>query len=72
MTEHQISGATSPVPPNERAGRGSAISLIREFDFLSDGDKGTKYRIWVHPDLILLDASVNCPAATARASFVRH
>lgn len=41
---------------NERAGRGSAISLIREYDFQGDGDKGTKYRIWIHPDLILLFA----------------
>lgn len=41
---------------NERMGRGTAISLIREYDFQGDGDKGTKYRIWIHPDLILLFA----------------
>jgi hypothetical protein len=41
---------------SERVGRGVAISLIREYEFDGDGDKGTKYRIWIHPNLILLFA----------------
>jgi len=41
---------------NERLGRGTAISLIREYVFDGDGDKGTKYRVSIHPDLILLFA----------------
>ncbi len=43
---------------NERIGRGVAISLIREYEFIgdSDGMKGTKYRVWIHPNLIMLFA----------------
>lgn len=41
---------------NERLGRGVAISLIREYEFHGDGAKGTRYRIWIHPNLILLFA----------------
>lgn len=41
---------------NERIGRGVAISLIREYEFAGDGAKGTKYRIWIHPNLIILFA----------------
>lgn len=41
---------------NERIGRGVAISLIREYEFQGDKNKGTKYRIWIHPNLIILFA----------------
>ena len=41
---------------NERLGRGVAVSLIREYEFHGDGAKGTRYRIWIHPNLILLFA----------------
>lgn len=41
---------------NERIGRGVAISLIREYEFQGDSQKGTKYRIWIHPNLIILFA----------------
>lgn len=41
---------------NERHGRGVALSLIREYAFQGDGDKGTKYQIWIHPGLITLFA----------------
>jgi TrfA protein len=41
---------------NERIGRGSAISLIHNYTFQGDGAKGTKYCVWIHPDLILLFA----------------
>lgn len=41
---------------NERIGRGVAISLIREYEFDGAGDRGTKYKVWIHPNLILLFA----------------
>lgn len=44
---------------NERLGKGVAISLIREYEFDGAGDKGTKYRVWIHPNLILLFAGRN-------------
>lgn len=44
---------------NERIGRGVAISLIREYEFDGAGDKGTKYRVWIHPNLIMLFAGKN-------------
>jgi hypothetical protein len=41
---------------NERIGRGVAVSLIGEYEFSGQSDKGTKYRIWIHPNLIFLFA----------------
>lgn len=41
---------------SERMGNGVAISLIHNYEFMGDGDKGTKYRVWIHPNLILLFA----------------
>lgn len=41
---------------SERLGRGVAISLIREYEFVGDGERGTKYRIWIHANLIHLFA----------------
>lgn len=41
---------------NERIGRGVAISLIDRYEFEGDGAKGSKFRIWIHPNLILLFA----------------
>lgn len=41
---------------NERIGRGVALSLVREYEFDGAGRKGTKYRVWIHPNLILLFA----------------
>jgi hypothetical protein len=44
---------------NERLGRGVAISLIREYEYEGEGDTGTKYRVWIHPNLIILFAGRN-------------
>lgn len=41
---------------NERIGRGVAMSLIREYEFDGAGERGTKYRVWIHPNLIMLFA----------------
>lgn len=41
---------------NERIGRGVAISLIREYEFAGAGERGTKYKVWIHPNLIMLFA----------------
>lgn len=41
---------------NERIGRGVALSLIREYEFAGDGNRGTKYKVWIHPNLIMLFA----------------
>ena len=37
-------------------GKGVAISLIDKYEFDGDGDKGTKYRVYIHPNLIVLFA----------------
>jgi hypothetical protein len=44
---------------NARLGKGVGISLIREYEFDGAGDKGTKYRVWIHPNLIILFAGKN-------------
>ncbi len=44
---------------NQRLGRGVALSLIREYEFEGGGEQGTKYRVWIHPDLIMLFAGKN-------------
>lgn len=41
---------------NERIGRGVAMSLIREYEFDGAGERGTRYRVWIHPNLIMLFA----------------
>ena len=41
---------------NERSGKGIGISLIRDYDFEGAGTKGTKYRVWLDPRLIMLFA----------------
>jgi hypothetical protein len=38
------------------SGKGVAISLIDKYAFDGDGDKGTKYRVYIHPNLIVLFA----------------
>jgi hypothetical protein len=44
---------------NQRIGRGVAISLIREYEFDGAGEKGTKYSVSIHPNLIMLFAGRN-------------
>lgn len=44
---------------NQRLGRGVAMSLIREYEFDGAGEQGTKYRVWIHPNLIVLFAGKN-------------
>lgn len=44
---------------NARVGKGVGISLIREYEYEGTADKGTKYRVWIHPNLILLFAGKN-------------
>lgn len=41
---------------NEKHSRGVAISMIHDYEFEGGGDKGTKYRVRIHPNLILLFA----------------
>ncbi len=41
---------------NERIGRGIGISLIQHYEFEGDGERGSRYRIWIHKDLIILFA----------------
>lgn len=41
---------------NQKMGRGIGISLIREYEYDGDGEKGTKYRVWIHPNLMVLFA----------------
>lgn len=53
---------------NERIGKGVGISLIREYEFEGAGDKGTKYRVWIHPNLILLFAGKN----STRIAWVKY
>ena len=35
---------------------GVAISLIHEYSFADDGSKGTKYKVWIHRDMIFMFA----------------
>lgn len=35
---------------------GVAISLINEYVFADDGSKGTKYKVWIHKDMIFMFA----------------
>lgn len=41
---------------SERHSRGVAISMIHDYEFEGEGEKGTKYRVRIHPNLILLFA----------------
>jgi hypothetical protein len=41
---------------NQRIGRGVGMSLIREYEYEGEGEKGTKYRVWIHPNLMVLFA----------------
>ena len=38
---------------NERLGKGVGLSLIREYEY---DDHGSRYRVWIHPNLIMLFA----------------
>jgi hypothetical protein len=44
---------------NARLAKGVGISLIREYEYEGTADKGTKYRVWIHPNLIMLFAGKN-------------
>jgi len=39
---------------NERIGKGTGISLIAKYEFDGAGSKGSKYTVWIDPNLMLL------------------
>lgn len=41
---------------SERLGRGVSMSLIHSYEFEGANDKGTKYRVFIHPNLLMLFA----------------
>ena len=48
--------ASSVKVENERIGRGIGLSLIDRYAYEGDGERGSRYKVWIHRDLIILFA----------------